>query len=179
MSKRLFNCILFITCLALLFSCVIAPKHLAKAIAKDKPYVAEQTRLLWPCIVTARDTVNTTDTLYDLIEAQCPDIDYTTPEGKTITLPGKTTFLPGQTIYKDRVIYERTKDSAEVYLALNNLEVATNMYKEDTSRLNKTIASQDKKITKKNKRLFWLYVIVASLTLWTVRKPLFRLIKPI
>ena len=38
--------------LALLASCTSAPKHLAKAIAKDEPYVAGETRRLWPCITT-------------------------------------------------------------------------------------------------------------------------------
>ena len=100
----------------LLFSCTSAPKHFAKALSKDRPYVAEQTRALWPCITTASDTVSKIDTLYDLIEAECPPVEYITTEGKTVIIPGKTTFVQGATVYRDRVVTLQIKDSTDNYL---------------------------------------------------------------
>lgn len=71
-SNKIFLIVLAVICVSYLLSCVSAPKHFAKAVKKDKPYVAEQTRLLWPCITTDSGTITKTDTLYDLIEVECP-----------------------------------------------------------------------------------------------------------
>ena len=152
MNKKLFFCFaLIVSAALLLFSCTSAPKHLAKAIAKDKPYVASETRKLWPCIVTASDTVHTSDTLYDLIEAQCPDVEYITPEGKTIYLPGKVTTVQGPTITKYQTITVKVKDSAETFLLLNDLEVQGNILKdrEDDLKLSQQEVKDEQKAKSK------------------------------
>ena len=70
MNKILFAIIVLATSVVLLASCKTAEELTYKAIKKDKAKVAEITRTVFPCIVTASDTINRTDTLYDFIEVQ-------------------------------------------------------------------------------------------------------------
>lgn len=155
----------------LLFSCTSAPKHFAKALSKDRPYVAEQTRALWPCIVTASDTVNTTDTLYDLIEADCPPVQYVTKEGQTVTIPGKTTFVQWATVYRDRIITEKIKDSADTYLLLTSLQEQ----KDRIAQLDKDKADIT---SKRNKWRKWCLLTWGMLAFGIAGKILINKIKP-
>lgn len=59
--------------LLLLTGCKSASELTYKAISKDRAKVAEITRREWPCVTVKADTLYKTDSLYDLIEIQCPD----------------------------------------------------------------------------------------------------------
>lgn len=179
MNKSIFFVITAFICLS---ACTSAPKHLAKAIGKDKPYVAEQTRLLWPCITSGRDTVNTTDTVYDFIEP-VPDTEY-------ITKYKETGFVRVDTVYKqrtinnNRVIFEKVKDSTEVYLCLNNMEVQAGLHRNELAEKDVEIArqklkidNQDKKIERKNTLNKQLGIGLLLCLIWILGPVIVRIVK--
>lgn len=103
-------------------SCTSAPKHLAKAIEKDKPYVAAETRKLWPCAQS--DTIIKLDTLYDFVEVQCPDsIRYVTDSFETSHAVRVPVYVKAPVIRVKETVTIRIEDSAKIYLMLNNNEV--------------------------------------------------------
>ena len=156
--------------LVFLASCMSAPKHLKKAIDKDKPYVAGETRRLWPCTEVKTDTVNTTDTIVDIMQVECPDVTYTDAKGDTVYLPGKKITTQGKTITNTRYIDRYIEDSAKIFVMGNNIEVLTNMYREDTARLNKEVKMLKSKVAKQRGTLTWLWGILILIGLWTAFK---------
>ena len=63
--------------LCLFFSSCYTQKKAGRKVDQAHSYypelVAEKTRSWFPCVVSFSDTIQRTDTLYDLIEVQCPD----------------------------------------------------------------------------------------------------------
>ena len=165
--KKLINPVALAIFLA---SCMSAPKHLSKAKEKDEKYVAEKTREWFPCTEVRTDTVNTTDTIVDILQLDCPDNEYTTTEGKTVYLPGKKVTVAGKTITNTRYIDRYIEDSAKIYTMLNNAEVQTNMYREDTARVNKENRRLQAKVNKQRATKNWLWVILGIIVAWNVFK---------
>ena len=159
-----------IIALLMLASCTSATKHLAKAKEKDENYVATKVREWYPCTEVKTDTVNTTDTIVDIMQVECPDVVYTDAKGDTVYLPGKKITTQGKTIINTRYIDRYIEDSAKIFVLNNNVEVLQNMYREDTARLNKHNRELQAKVEKKNGTLFWLWGILILIAAWTAFK---------
>ncbi len=178
MNKLLFAYILFLACIICLFSCKTTEQSFNAGYKKNPVKMAELTRKIFPCIVTANDTIKQIDTLYDLVEVKCPDsIAYRVDSFETSYAVRVPVYIKTQVPrVRETVTHTiRIEDSAKIFFLLNNLEVKDGVIEDQQQ----SIIQQGKKITKKNKRLTWLYIIIAGLILWTVRKPLLRIIKPI
>ena len=162
-----------ITILLFLASCTSAPKHLAKAIQKDKPYVAGEVRKIWPCIVTAADTVTTTDTIVDIISVQCPD----SIAWKTDTLESSVAVPYRVPVYikvplsriRETITHTiRIEDSAKVYVAYSLADAA-----------DKKVERLEDKVKRKNTAIWILIAALAIMTAYAFRRVLIRIIKPI
>lgn len=169
MKKKYFLPILFFTCIALLFSCT-AEKHLAKAVKKDKPYVAEQTRLMFPCIETKNGKPDSTaykKYLQELKELQDFYESQETPQARidsfetvwtdsTKVVELQKDLVKQKGLYKELAnkcqdnppIHDTTylEDSALVLILTNNIKVAAAMHKADTLKLRGQIATITKEV---------------------------------
>lgn len=116
--KYLFALILLSSC----YTAKKAEKQLDKAIAEYPAMAAEKTRDRFPCITTA-ETVRT-DTVYELIDVECPPSDFKTvyslktdtlyKDRVTVLKGGKqTVYVPGKTTTVTKVI----EDSAKIFIA--------------------------------------------------------------
>jgi hypothetical protein len=159
--------------LVFLASCMSAPKHLQKAIDKDRPYVAGETRRLWPCIVTATDTVTTTDTIVDIISVQCPD----SIAWKTDTLESSVAVPYRVPVYikvplsriRETITHTiRIEDSAKVYVAYSRADAA-----------DKKAGRLEDKVKRKNTAIWLLIAALVIMTGYAFRRVLIRIIKPI
>jgi hypothetical protein len=139
MNKKLFYTLLAIACAACLFSCKSPEKLYNKAKAKDEVKVAELARKDFPCTTTKIDSVRTVDTLYDLIEVECPDVnDYAkdssgkwplvrvTPTTSPKVKPNiKTVYVPR---YIETLRIEKSKeDSAKIKTMYEEIQKAAAM----------------------------------------------------
>ena len=137
--------------------------------------MAELTRQKLPCIVTANDTISRTDTLYDLIEVQCPDtIAYRTDTFETSYAVRVPVYIKTQVPRIRETITHtiRIKDSADTYLANYALNEA-----------NKKAERLQDKVQVRNKFLTWLIIALLVSLFFNFRKPIIlivqKLIRPI
>ena len=178
--------------LIFLASCMSAPKHLQKAIDKDRPYVASETRKLWPCITkdgkpdsTAyKQYLEDLKTLEDFYQSQEPQFKTDTlaiswtDSAKVVDLKRKISAKDAyiaelKKICRDKPPIHDTipvKDSADVYIIMNNMEVQTNMYREDTARVNKENRRLQAKVNKQRATKTWLWIILGIIVAWNVFK---------
>lgn len=151
MNKKLFRLIVAIVSIILLASCYSAKKahrQVAKAIQKHPLQTAEQLRDRWPLVPVSSDTVNTTDTLFDFIEVECPPNDY--EQGTTIVKEPVYVRVPQMKIRERKEVTIRIKDSATVFIC-----------EEDLNDAKETIQVQQDKIKSKNKTLTKLWIFFA------------------
>jgi hypothetical protein len=81
-----------------------------------------------------------------------------------------------------KTVEKKVRDIAfENVLLDNNVVIEKKLGQVETkaAALEELNAAQKTVIKKKNKKIFWLYVIIAILTAWNFRKPIARLINPI
>lgn len=133
--KYLFALILLSSC----YTAKKAEKQLGKAIQEFPAMAAEKTRDRFPCITTA-ETVRT-DTVYELIDVECPPSDFKTvyslktdtlyKDRVTVLKGGKqTVYVPGKTTTVTKVI----EDSAKIFLAIKDKEKAVKEYEDEHDR---------------------------------------------
>jgi hypothetical protein len=148
--------IFFLLAILVLFSCTSAPKHLAKAIGKDKPYVAEQTRILWPCVDIKADTVTVTDSLYEFVE--CPETssnDFTKGTEKSsdnLTKP-RPNLVPVKVPVRNHYITQKVEDSAKIFLMQNHIEKINQQYEKQLADSSAAIQKRDAEIVKKDAKI--------------------------
>lgn len=118
--------------------CKSASQLTYKAIEKDRAKVAEITRKEWPCVTVKADTVYKTDSLYDLIEIQCPDSTvYIIDSFETITairVPVKIK-VPQLTITKTILVETTIRDKAD-----------STIFQDQVDKLNKKLIKKGKTV---------------------------------
>jgi hypothetical protein len=102
-------------------SCNTAEKLTYKAISKDRAKVAEITRKEWPCVVTAADTTYRIDTLYDLIEVQCPDTLIRVDSFETAVRVPVYIKVPLAREVRTVTVVKLVEDSAKIFLLTANV----------------------------------------------------------
>lgn len=138
-------------------SCSSAEKLTYKAMSKDKAKVAEITRKEWPCTTTNIDTAYKIDTLYDLIEVQCPDtIRYIVDSFETVTAVRVPVYIkvpiasPIQTITVTKTI----EDSAKIFIINTQLKDC-----------NEDLVKAQNKVHKMGKVIMWLIFIIIGFSI--------------
>jgi hypothetical protein len=161
MKKAIFYFLLLLTSVILLNSCKTAEKLYDKAKMKDKAKVADMARKDFPCIVTAADTTYRIDTLVDIVEVLCPDPTVRVDSFET-SVPVYVK-VPVKQAVKTLTIVQKVKDSAEIFLLLNNFDIERRILEDSVSIKNKEISKLTDKVDKKNK---WLKIFgISSLLL--------------
>lgn len=102
-------------------SCNTAEKLTYKAISKDRAKVAEITRKEWPCTTTKADTTYRTDTLYDLIEVQCPDTLIRVDSFETAVRVPVYIKVPIQREVRTVTVIKLVEDSAKIFILTANV----------------------------------------------------------
>jgi hypothetical protein len=121
----IFYTLLAIASAACLFSCKSPEKLYNKAKAKDEVKVAELARKDFPCTTTKIDSVRTVDTLYDLIEVECPPIETRVDSFETISTKIVKVKVPREVVTIRTV--ETIEDSAKIKVMYAEIQKAAAM----------------------------------------------------
>ena len=126
----------YIILILLLSGCYSAEKAVNKALSKDREAVAKITRDAFPCVTTS--TQVQTDTVYELLEVECPELG--NPATVTDTLyKDKVTYLkqgrqvvyvPGKTV----TVTKKVEDSAKIFLAYSERDKAVKEYEDEQAK---------------------------------------------
>jgi phosphate/sulfate permease len=163
----IFYTLLAIASAACLFSCKTPEKLYNKAKAKDEVKVAELARKDFPCTTTKIDSVRTVDTLYDLIEVECPDTnDYAADTGRKVLPPTgkvkpniKTVYVPREVVTIRTV--ETIEDSAKIKIMYAEIQKAAAMIVAERKLKDEAKAEAEKERKAKNKWCKWFWILFA------------------
>lgn len=148
MKKLLIVLILFSSC----YTEKKASVSTDKAHDKYPVMVAKKTRDWFPCVKIKADTTIKLDTVYDLIEVQCPDtIKYVVDSFETVTAVKVPVYIkvpiaaPIQTI----TVVKTIEDSAKIFVLSDELKQCDN----EKNKL-------ESKVKKRGKVIMWLIFLV-------------------
>jgi len=129
-----------------------ASKSTDKAYIKYPLMMAKKTRDWFPCVKIKADTTIKLDTVYDLIEVQCPDtISYRVDSFETVTAVKVPVYIkvavpsPIQTI----TVTNTVEDSSNIFIL-----------KEEVTKCDNEKNKLEKKVHKRGKVIMWLIFLV-------------------
>jgi hypothetical protein len=159
MNKKLFYTLLAIACAACLFSCKSPEKLYNKAKAKDEVKVAELARKDFPCTTTKIDSVRTVDTLYDLIEVECPPSETRVDSFETISTKIVKVKVPREVVTIRTTL--KVEDSAKIKTMYAEIQKAVSMYLAEKKLKEEAKAEAEKERKAKNKWCKWFWILFA------------------
>jgi hypothetical protein len=120
MKNKIFYNILAILCngiigfilIASLFSCKTSEQLYVKAKVKDLSKVAELARRDFPCTTTKIDSVRTVDTLYEIIDIECPTTEPRVDSFETVVVNTVKVKVPKEVITIRTIV--KVEDSAKI-----------------------------------------------------------------
>lgn len=161
MNTKLFYTILAIACVACLFSCKTAEQLYTKAKDKDDVKVAELARKDFPCTTVSIDTIRTVDTLFDLIEVECPPFETVRVDSfETVVVNTVKVKVPREVVTVS--ILERVEDSAKIKIMQRLVDDANATILAERERGDKYEVKYEEQRQRANKWRKWFFIIAAS-----------------
>jgi hypothetical protein len=144
----------FLIIIILFASCKTSEQLYNKAKVKDILKVAELARIDFPCTTTKIDSVTTVDTLYDIIEVDCPPA--TVDTFKTVVVKTVKVKVP-QKVVTIRTV-QKIEDSAKIKTMYAEIQKAAAIINSERKLTAEYKAEADEQRKAKNKWRKWCII---------------------